>query len=214
MAVSDETLRHDNRQLSGVPWQNRKVDKNNLRQLVADTLKKVERDFKVAQFDFLIFVLAADAREWGNQGLNTYPGVLGWKDESQLVTPGGQKIRGGIAIFALSARLGKVFHNIAHILGGVRAGRRVLPDMYDQHLASSSTTKAGHGALQDYRRSQVHMGAWDPVSESAEFIIQFSSRTGTVRSTQMGSITGEVGKGRFQGKKPGCSGRVKIVRQN
>ncbi len=147
-----------------VPWQNLKVDKNNLRRLVSDTLEQVERDFKVSQFDFLIFVVGANAAQWGNQGLNTYPGVLGWKDKSQLVTRGGQTIRGGIAIYALSAPLGKVFHNIAHILAGVRNGRRVLPDMYDQVIASSSAKQAGENAEQDYRRSQIHMGAWDPMS--------------------------------------------------
>jgi M6 family metalloprotease-like protein len=141
-----------------------KVDRNNLRNLVSDTLGQVERDFNLERYDFLVFVLAANAKEWGNQGLNTYPGVLGWKDKSQLVTPAGRRYRGGIAIYALSARPGKVFHNIAHILGGVRDGRRALPDMYDQHIASSSDKKAGQDAESDQRKSQIYMGAWDPMS--------------------------------------------------
>jgi len=149
-----------------VPWQNLKVDKENLRRLVSDTLKLVERDYKIPDFDFLVFVLGANAKQWGNQGLNTYPGILGWKDESQLFTPGGQKIKGGIAIYALSAPVGKVFHNIAHILGGVRNGRRVLPDLYDQVLASSSNVKVP-SAAKYYRESQVYMGSWDPMSCNA-----------------------------------------------
>ena len=147
-----------------VPWQNLKVDKDNLRQLVADTMGQVERDTDVTHYDFLILALAATAKEWGNQGLNTYPGLLGWKDDSALVTPGGRKIKGGIAVYAQSANLAKVFHNIAHIIGGVKDGRRVLPDMYDQDTASSSKEAIGPLALAALVRAQVHMGAWDPMS--------------------------------------------------
>jgi M6 family metalloprotease-like protein len=147
-----------------VPWQNLKVDKRKLKRLVSDTITQVERDYDVSKFDFIVFALTANAREWGNQGLNTYPGLLGWKDESSLVTPSGRKIKGGIAIYALSADLSKVFHNIAHIIGGVRNGRRVLPDMYDQDSASASKLAAGAGVIKAHERSELSMGAWDPMS--------------------------------------------------
>jgi M6 family metalloprotease-like protein len=147
-----------------VPWQNLKVDKGKLRRLVTDTLSAVERDIDVTQHDFVMVVLAATAREWGNQGLNTYPGLLGWADDSALLTPSGRKMKGGMAVYAQTANLGKVVHNVAHVLGGVRDGRRVLPDMYDQSLASASAEKAGPAARAAYIRSQIHMGAWDPMS--------------------------------------------------
>jgi M6 family metalloprotease-like protein len=146
-----------------VPWQNLKVDKNKLRRLVADTLDLVERDYDVSEYDFVVFALDANAREWGNQGLNTYPGLLGWDDDSSLVAPSGRKIKGGIAIYALSAQVGKVFHNIAHIIGGVKDGRRVLPDMYDQDAASASNVEVG-AALDAFTQAQFNMGAWDPMS--------------------------------------------------
>jgi hypothetical protein len=147
-----------------VPWQNLKVDKRKLKRLVADTFARVERDYDVSKYDFIVFALTANAREWGNQGLNTYPGLLGWQDERSLVTPSGRKIKGGIAIYALSADLSKVFHNVAHIIGGVRNGRRVLPDMYDQDSASASKLAAGAGVIKAHERSEQSMGAWDPMS--------------------------------------------------
>jgi M6 family metalloprotease-like protein len=147
-----------------VPWQNLKVDKQNLERLVADAVGSAERDVDVTRYDFVIIVLAATALQWGNQGLNTYPGLLGIADDSSLVTPAGRKIKGGIAVFAQSANLGKIFHNIAHIIGGVKDGRRVLPDMYDQDTASESTARSGPLAIGALVRAQMHMGAWDPMS--------------------------------------------------
>ena len=84
-------------------------------------------------------------------------------DDSSLLTPSGRKIRGGIAIYALSAQVSKVFHNIAHIIGGVKDGRRVLPDMYDQDAASASNAGVG-AALDAFTQAQFNMGAWDPMS--------------------------------------------------
>jgi M6 family metalloprotease-like protein len=147
-----------------VPWQNLKVDKGNLQRLIADAIAPAERDVDVTRFDFVVIVLAAIGPQWGNQGLNTYPGLLGIADDSSLITPGGRKIRGGISVFAQSANLGKIFHNMAHIIAGVKDGRRVLPDMYDQDAASASTEKSGPAVLGDYVRAQMHMGAWDPMS--------------------------------------------------
>jgi hypothetical protein len=147
-----------------VPWQNLKVDKRKLKRLVADTFARVERDYDVSKYDFIVFALTANARESGNQGFNTYPGLLGWEDKRSLVTPSGRKIKGGIAIYALSADLSKVFHNTAHIIAGVRDGRRVLPDMYDQDAASASKLTAGAGVLKAHERSERSMGAWDPMS--------------------------------------------------
>lgn len=147
-----------------VPWQNLKVDKNNLIRLVADSVGQAERDYDITKYDFVVIVLAANAKQWGNQGLNTYPGLLGWKDESALMTPAGSKINGGIAVFAHTANVTKIVHNMAHIIGGVRNGRRVLPDMYDQDLQSATDVPVGQRALSAYVRSQIHMGAWDPMS--------------------------------------------------
>jgi M6 family metalloprotease-like protein len=147
-----------------VPWQNLNVDKGALERLVTDSVGLAERDVDVSRYDFVVLALAATALQWGNQGLNTYPGLLGIADDSSLKTPGGKKIRGGVAIYAQSANLGKIVHNMAHIIAGVKDGRRVLPDMYDQDSASASAEKSGPLAVGALVRSQMHMGAWDPMS--------------------------------------------------
>jgi hypothetical protein len=146
-----------------VPWQNLKVDKDKLRRLVTDTLGLAERDYDFSKYDFVMFVLDANAMEWGNQGLTAYPGLLGW-DDSSLVTPSGRKIKGGIAVYALSAQVGKVFIDMAHVIGGVKDGRRVVPNMYDQDTASASNVEVGAATLGALMQAQFNMGAWDPMS--------------------------------------------------
>ncbi len=147
-----------------VPWQNLKVDKNRLRRLVTDTLGLAEQDYDLSKYDFVMLALDANAMEWGNQGLTAYPGLLGWNDDSSLSTPSGRKIKGGIAIYALSAQVGKVFNDIAHIIGGVKDGRRMVPDMYDQDAASASNVGVGAATLGALMQAQFNMGAWDPMS--------------------------------------------------
>jgi hypothetical protein len=145
-----------------VPWQNLKVDKNKLRRLVTDTLGLVERDYDLSKYDFLMFVLDANAWEWGNQGLTAYPGLLGW--DTSFPTPSGRKIKGGIAIYALSAQIGKVIIDMAHVIGGVKDGRRVVPNLYDQDAASASDIEVGPATLDALMQAQFNMGAWDPLS--------------------------------------------------
>lgn len=147
-----------------VPWQNLKVDKNKLRRLVTDTLRLAERDYDFSKFDFVMFALDANAMEWGNGGLTAYPGLLGWTDDSSLPAATGHKIKGGIAIYALSAQVGKVFNDMAHVIGGVKDGRRVVPDMYDQDAASASNVEIGAATLGALMQAQFNMGAWDPMS--------------------------------------------------
>jgi hypothetical protein len=58
-----------------------------------------------------------------------------------------------------------VFHDVAHVLGGVKDGKRVLPCLYDQDLQGKSTALAGNRSAKDARRAaEIHMGSWDPMS--------------------------------------------------
>lgn len=50
------------------------------------------------------------------------------------------------------------------------------------------------------------------ISKDGEFSIRVTDRAGNLRATQTGTITGEIGKGRAQGRKPSCSGEVMLVR--
>ncbi len=50
------------------------------------------------------------------------------------------------------------------------------------------------------------------VSRNGEFNIKATDRAGNVMNTQTGTVTGDVGKGRFQGRRTGCNGVVTLVR--
>ena len=50
------------------------------------------------------------------------------------------------------------------------------------------------------------------VSGKGEFRIESRDTAGQLMNTQMGKIVANEGKGHFQGKKPGCSGNVEMVR--
>lgn len=52
------------------------------------------------------------------------------------------------------------------------------------------------------------------VSADGEFRIEVSGSDGRPRATQEGTISGDVGEGRFLGARPGCSGSVTIKRVN
>jgi hypothetical protein len=148
-----------------IPWQNHRADKSNLRNLVSDSLNAVEQDIDVSKYDFVILALGATIKEWGNNGVAAYPGMLGWKSDTSLFTRSGRKVNRGIVVFASTVTLGHVFHDVAHVLGGVKDGRRVLPCLYDQDLQGKSSALAGNSSAKHARReSEIHMGGWDPMS--------------------------------------------------
>jgi len=147
-----------------VPWQNLQVNRSNLRNLVSDSLSAVDQDFDVSKFDFVIIALAATFKEWGNSGVTAYPGMLGWRSDESLFTRSGRKVNRGIVVFASTAQLGQVFHDVAHVLAGVKDGKRVLPCLYDQDKESTSTAKTGADVTSAFRDAQIHMGGWDTMS--------------------------------------------------
>jgi class 3 adenylate cyclase len=50
------------------------------------------------------------------------------------------------------------------------------------------------------------------ISLDGEFNIKTTDQAGNQRNTQVANITGDVGKGRFEGRKPTCTGEITIVR--
>lgn len=147
-----------------VPWQNQQANRSNLRNLVSDSLNAADQDVDVSKYDFVILALGANFREWGNNGLTAFPGMLGWKSDESLMTQSGRKVNQGIAVYASTVHLGHVFHDVAHILAGVKDGKRVLPCLYDQDLQGRSKERSGPGVSTAFRESQIHMGGWDPMS--------------------------------------------------
>jgi hypothetical protein len=139
---------------------NLEVDKTRLKALVDDVLGAIDTDYDVSAYDFIAFVLGAKLQEYGMIGLCAYPGMLGWQAQEQLRTRSGRVVRSGVAIFSYQAHLGTLFHDVAHVLGGVRAdGTRAVPCLYDHDL------QAKPGPLREtFVGATINMGFWDPMS--------------------------------------------------
>ena len=52
------------------------------------------------------------------------------------------------------------------------------------------------------------------ISETGELSITVTDQQGNLMATQVGIIVGDAGEGSFQGRKPGCSGKIRVTRSN
>lgn len=137
---------------------NLEVDRGRVMRLIDDALAVAERSADLGTYDFIALQLGAKMSEYGMVGLCGYPGMLGWSGGGELVTRGGRRVR-GVAIFTTQAHLGTLFHDVAHVLGGVQGGRRQAPCLYDHDL------QARPGPVREvFADSLVNMGYWDPMS--------------------------------------------------
>lgn len=143
---------------------NLEVDKSRLRRLIGDALAAVDRDVDFGKYDFVALFLGAKAREYGMIGLCGYPGMLGWQAEGALRTPSGQQVRNGVAIFSYQAHLGTLFHDVAHVIGGVEGGKRRVPCLYDHDLQAKPSGPSPQALRQVFLDATIHMGLWDPMS--------------------------------------------------
>jgi hypothetical protein len=138
---------------------NLEVDKSKIRNLINDTLDTVDKDVFFSNYSFVAIFLGAKMQEYGMIGLCGYPGMLGWGSKDNLRTKSGQVVKGGIAIFCYQAHLGTLFHDVAHILGGVKDGKRMVPCLYDHDL------QAKPGPIREvFLESTINMGFWDTMS--------------------------------------------------
>ena len=138
---------------------NLKVDKTRIVKLIQDSIDAVDRSEDFSRYDFVAIFMRARFVDYGMVGLCGYPGMLGWQSEVPFRTRSGQAVPGGVAIFTASAHLGTLFHDCAHVWGGVREGKRVVPCLYDHDLQALYPTidKGWANAL-------INMGFWDPMS--------------------------------------------------
>jgi len=138
---------------------NMKVDKSRIHKIVQDAIDLADREVDFSASDLVVLSLGAKRKDYGMMGLCAYPGMLGWTEGRPFKTKGGQVIPGGVVIFCENAHLGVVFHDVAHVLGGVQGQRRVLPCLYDHDL------QAQKGPFRDYAKFYlVNLGYWDPMS--------------------------------------------------
>jgi M6 family metalloprotease-like protein len=138
---------------------NLEVNKTRVRNLIEDALDAADADVNYPEHSFTVLFLAANTTEYGMVGLNGYPGMLGWTVLDEVVTSRGEKVPGGVAIYTYTAHLGTLFHDIAHIMGGVKDGKRQVPCLYDHDM------QALPGPDQEiFKASIINMGYWDPMS--------------------------------------------------
>lgn len=138
---------------------NLEVDKSRVKKLMEDALNAADKDVDFSRYSFTAIFMGAKVADYGMVGLCGFPGMLGWTDAGVLKTKRGQVVKGGVAIFTFQAHLGTLFHDVAHILGGVKGGDRVMPCLYDHDL------QAKPGPLRETaEKAMVNMGFWDPMS--------------------------------------------------
>lgn len=138
---------------------NLEVDKSRVTRLISDALSAVDGDVDLSKYSFVAIFMGARVKDYGMIGLCGYPGMLGWSSPDILRTRSGQVVRGGVAIFTYQAHLGTLFHDVAHILGGVREGKRMMPCLYDHDL------QAKPGPMREtFVDALINMGFWDPMS--------------------------------------------------
>ena len=138
---------------------NLEVDRSRVRRLIDDALDAADEEVDFSKYSFAAIFLGAKVAEYGMVGLCGYQGMLGWSTVDVLKTKSGQPVKGGMAIFTFQAHLGTLFHDIAHILGGVKGGKRMVPCLYDHDL------QAKPGPMREtFVDSIMNMGFWDPMS--------------------------------------------------
>ena len=138
---------------------NLEVDKSRVKRLIDDALRAADKDVDFSRYDFSVVFMGAQQQDYGMIGLCGYPGMLGWVEEGELKTPGRQTVKGGVAIFSYQAHIGTLFHDVAHVLGGVKDGKRVVPCLYDHDLQA----KPGPNR-EVFVDALINMGFWDPMS--------------------------------------------------
>ncbi|MEW6355978.1 MAG: hypothetical protein AB1696_06625 [Planctomycetota bacterium] len=138
---------------------NLEVDRSRIRKLIDDALNAADREVDFSKYSFTAIFMAAGVQDYGMVGLCGYPGMLGWVADGAVKTRSGQAVKGGVAIFCFQAHLGTLFHDTAHVLGGVRGGKRMVPCLYDHDLQA----KPGP-ARETFLDATINMGFWDPMS--------------------------------------------------
>jgi len=92
--------------------------------------------------------------------------------------------------------------------GDWKANVDSLKGCFDNSPASFSF-RIKDGKIEEQQQQFPKSGT---VSSMGDFNIKVTDRSGNLRNTQIGKIDGEIGKGRFQGRRDGCVGDVRIVK--
>ncbi len=148
---------------------NYRVDKERVRRLVADALGAAQKDAPIENGAVIWIVVGARTRPGEGYGMIAYcanPGMLsgvrGGRSALETVNlPGGLTFSGPAIVSAENAHVGHATHDLLHALGGVKDGRRVVPDLYDFDLQSNPPA----GKPMSPELFAIHAGPWDIMSQ-------------------------------------------------
>jgi len=138
---------------------NLQVDKSRIVRLIQDSIDAASGKHDFSRYSFVVIFMGATFKDYGMIGLCGYPGMLGWSQDTRFITKDGQVLPGGVAIFTSQAHLGTLFHDCAHVWGGVKNGKRVVPCLYDHDIQQKHPTRAT-----GWENALINMGYWDPMS--------------------------------------------------
>lgn len=150
---------------------NYKVDPERVRRLVVDALDAVRRDEALSGYDLVWILVGAFTRPGEGYGMVCYaanPGMLSKSSGRGEFRPkletlqlaDGESFSKPITVSTENALVGHVVHDLLHALGGVKQGRRVLPDLYDFRLQSNPPP--GPMLPEVFA---IHTGPWDIMSQ-------------------------------------------------
>lgn len=138
---------------------NLKVDKTRVIKLIRDSIDAASEKHDFSKYSFMVIFMGAKFRDYGMIGLCGYPGMLGWSQDIEFRAKDGQLLPGGVAIFTSQAHLGTLFHDCAHVWGGVKNGKRAVPCLYDHDIQQKHPTRD-----KGWENALINMGYWDPMS--------------------------------------------------
>ena len=142
--------------------------RDRVQRLVEDALNAAEKDVVFNQYNHIIIVPGVNSNPgvgYGAPCLAANPGVLtgGSRGRARMVTittRGGQQFNGGIIVVPQNAHYGHTVHDLAHAIGGVVGGNRVIPCLYDTKLQG----KVGPLTIESFPKFTIFMGPWDVMS--------------------------------------------------
>lgn len=150
---------------------NYKVDPERVRRLVTDALSAAQRDGDLGTYDLVWILVGVFTRPGEGYGMLCYaanPGMLSkglsrgeFRPQLETISlAGGGSFAKPVTVSVENAHLGHVVHDLLHALGGIRDGRRVIPDLYDFRLQSNPPP--GPMLPEVFA---IHTGPWDIMSQ-------------------------------------------------
>lgn len=147
---------------------NFRVDSQRVYALVRDALSLAEENgVALNDFDVVAVVHRCFTRPGKGYGMICYcanPGMIskvrrGRARYVPITTKRGTVFKKGVVVMAENFNLGFMVHDLAHAIGGVYHGARLVPDLYDFEAQSRPR---GRFQIQD---ATIYMGPWDVMSQ-------------------------------------------------